>query len=140
MDSDGNTNIAARVDRGDGLPWSFFSSGLSDKIRTINYTGSRAYLGDSDGNIYRKNTQIAKLSGPVSCLSGGNSELFATTPVTNAFYNVTLGQYNVVKDENGDPKPMIPPTKDGLIRMIDNRRENGKFIFVTTKGVHSIDY
>jgi uncharacterized protein YxjI len=44
-----------------------------------------------------------------------------------------------VKDENDQPKPMIPPTKEGLLRVIDNRKRGGKFLYVTRKGVHAIE-
>lgn len=102
------------------------------------------YTGDSLGNVYDGNafdghTSVATLPGAISGLSNNGDEVFATTKATNAFYNVTLGQYNVVKDENGDPKPMVPKTHDGLVKVIDNRKNGGKFLYVTSKGVHSID-
>ena len=81
----------------------------------------------------------AELPGPVSGLSHNYRDIFATTPATNAFYNVTKGQYNVATDQNGNVKPMIPKTKDGLIKVIDNRRNGGKFLCITTKGAHTID-
>ena len=97
------------------------------------------YTGDSNGNVRKSDGIIAILPGPISGLSHNYKEVFATTPATNAFYNATLGQYNVVKDDNGNPKPMVPKTNDGLIKVIDNRRNGGKFLCVTTKGIHSID-
>lgn len=97
------------------------------------------YTGDSNGIVYKGATSVATLSGAISGLSNNGDEVFATTKATNAFYNVTLGQYNVVKDENGNPKPMVPKTHDGLVKIIDNRKNGGKFLYVTSKGVHSID-
>ncbi len=100
------------------------------------------YIGGADGIIYQINgqniTQRGRLPGPVSSLSGAtSSEVFATTPVMDAFFNVTFGGLNKVK--NGTSyKTMIPPTKDGLIRVINNRR-NGKVVFVTTNGIHTVD-
>ena len=100
------------------------------------------YIGGADGIIYQINgqnlTQRGRLPGPVSSLSGAtSSEVFATTPVMDAFFNVTFGGLNTVK--NGTSyKTMIPPTKDGLIRVINNRR-NDKIVFVTTNGIHTVD-
>jgi len=82
---------------------------------------------------------VATLPGKISGLSNNGEEVFATSADTNAFYNVTLGQYNVVKDENGNPKPMVPQTNEGLLRVIDNRKKGGKFLYVTAKGIHSIN-
>lgn len=97
------------------------------------------YTGDSNGTVYADATSVATLPGAISGLSNNGDEVFATTKATNAFYNVTLGKYNVVKDENGDPKPMVPKTHDGLVKVIDNRKNGGKFLYVTSKGVYSID-
>ena len=98
------------------------------------------YWGDSEGKIYKNNNFITQLPRAISDLSSnGYDEVFATTPATNAFYNVTKEQYNVVTDQNGNVKPMIPKTKDGLIKVIDNRRNGGKFLCITTKGSHTID-
>lgn len=107
------------------------------------YIGS----GETSGNIRKGNidektfdpTIIATLPGPISGLSNNGDEVFATTTATNAFYNVTLGQYNVVKDENGNPTPMVPPTQEGLVRVIDNRKKGGKFLYVTATGIYSVD-
>ena len=101
--------------------------------------GYDVYTGNSIGTVYKNNTSVATLPGAISGLSNNGDEVFATTKATNAFYNVTLGKYNVVKDENGDPKPMVPKTHDGLVKVIDNRKNGGKFLYVTSKGVHSID-
>ncbi|MBQ6010335.1 MAG: hypothetical protein IJL17_17515 [Kiritimatiellae bacterium] len=100
---------------------------------------SNVYVGDTNGNVLWYYGQIAQLPGAISGLSNNGDEVFATSEATNAFYNVTLGNYNVVKDENGQPKPMIPPTKEGLLRVIDNRKRGGKFLYVTRKGIHSIE-
>ena len=79
------------------------------------------------------------LPGPISGLSNNGEEVFATTTATNAFYNVALEQYNVVADENGNPTPMVPPTQEGLVRVIDNRKKGGKFLYVTATGIYSVD-
>ena len=100
------------------------------------------YLGDLNGQLYvgKQKQKTAELPGPVSGLSHNYyGDVFATTPATNAFYNVTRGQYNVATDQNGNVKPMIPKTKDGLIKVIDNRHNGGKFLCITTKGAHAID-
>lgn len=104
------------------------------------------YVGDVNGNVLGcMNPAIGaygskvQLPGAVSGLSNNGDEVFATSKATNAFYNVTLGNYNVVKDENGQPKPMVPPTKEGLLRVIDNRKKGGKFLYVTRKGIHAIE-
>ena len=89
------------------------------------------YVGDSDGKICKEDsvnwTAVAQLPGAVSGLSNNGDEFFATSAGTNAFYNLTLGAYNVVKDENGNPKPMVPKTKEGLLRVIDNRKKAENF-------------
>ncbi len=70
--------------------------------------------------------------------SGHGEEFFATSTKTNAFFNIDMNQYNVVKDDYGYPKPMVPKTNDGLIKIIDNRRNGGKFLCVTTKGIIAV--
>lgn len=122
------------------LIWGDNITNMTSMAKTID--GNRYFWGDSDGNVYEKGfiDPISKLPGAISGLSkNGNNEVFATSTATNAFYNVTLGQYNVVEGDNGNPKPMVPKTKDGLVKVIDNRRRGGKFLCVTTKGIHSID-
>ena len=123
-------------------------SGISLKKRLndvlVNGVMHYPYIGDSDGKIYMASgwslEQCTQLPGSISCFSKNRrGDVFATTPATNAFYNVTKGQYNVVTDQNGNVKPMIPKTKDGLIKVIDNRRNGGKFLCITTKGAHTID-
>lgn len=96
------------------------------------------YTGDSDGNIRRNGKKIVQLPGRISSLSDNGADIFATTPVTNAFYNLLCQDYNVLY-ELGRKKNMIPKTKDGLIKVIDNRRNGGKFLCITTKGAHTID-
>lgn len=102
---------------------------------------SERYQGASDGWVIDRDEPefLVQLPGAVSGLSNNGDEVFATSESTNAFYNVTLGDYNVVKDENGSPKPMVPSTKEGLLRVIDNRKKGGKFLYVTRKGVHAIE-
>ena len=117
----------------------YISSAFSSDIKNMVEWWGDVYTGDSNGNVRKSDGIIAILPGPISGLSHNYKEVFATTPATNAFYNATLGQYNVVKDDNGNPKPMVPKTNDGLIKVIDNRRNGGKFLCVTTKGIHSID-
>ena len=120
-----------------------FSSPVSDKNMVMSYSGNRCYLGDSEGNvalIYGSGLEYlegVKLPGAISGITERESQpgVLVTSAATNAFYNTYDGEYNGV----GRSDPLIPPTKDGLIRVIDNSRKNGKFIFVTTKGVHSID-
>lgn len=98
------------------------------------------YTGDSDGNVCRGGKDVVQLPGRISSISSSDTgDIFVTTPKTNAFYNLNLGQYNVATDQNGNVKPMIPKTKDGLIKVIDNRRNGGKFLCITTKGAHTID-
>lgn len=99
-----------------------------------------SYTGNANGEIVTNlSGVVATLPGAISGLSNNGDEVFATSTATNAFYNVTLGEYNVVKDENGNPKPMVPKTKEGLLRIIDNRKKNGKFLCVTAKGIHAIE-
>ena len=116
-----------------------FSNTSDDVMNIAIYDGY--YGGNSEGDVweYSEGVTCAKLPGPISGLSFNHREVFATTPATNAFYNVTLKQYNVVKDDIGRPKPMVPKTNDGLIKVIDNRSHGGKFLCVTTKGIHTID-
>ena len=100
----------------------------------------KGYLGDMNGRVYSQYGDLcAELPGPISGLSNNGEEIFATTGSTNAFYNVTFEGYNVVKDENGHLKSMVPPTKEGLLRVIDNRKKGGKFLYVTRKGILSIE-
>ena len=136
----GSTNRVSFSIWGDG-PWDYDATAMT-------YTGpkrSNVHVGDVNGNVlgyissdYGYGSKV-QLPGAVSGLSNNGDEVFATSEATNAFYNVTLGNYNVVKDENGQPKPMIPPTKEGLLRVIDNRKRGGKFLYVTRKGVHAIE-
>ncbi len=136
-----NTNFADSFSWGN-RKWDYSATAMT-------YTGpkkSNVYVGDTNGNVLGcMNPSIGaygpkvQLPGAVSGLSNNGDEVFATSEATNAFYNVTLGNYNVVKDENGQPKPMIPPTKEGLLRVIDNRKRGGKFLYVTRKGVHAIE-
>ena len=126
---------------------------LSEDIeRTVIYDNYRRcfYVGDSEGNIYDMSSNYSALMTtlpvPVTGLScnGGNEfghgeEFFATSTKTNAFFNIEQSQYNVVRGDNGPPKPMVPKTNDGLIRVIDNRRNGGKFLCVTTKGIIAVE-
>ena len=96
------------------------------------------YTGDSDGIIRKNGKKIVQLPGRISSLSDSGAEIFATTPVTNAFYNLLCQDYNVLYGTSRK-KNMIPKTKDGLIKVIDNRRNGGKFLCITTKGAHTID-
>ena len=76
----------------------------------------------------------------ITGLSNNGQEVFATCSCTNAFLNVTEGLYNVARDANGNLKPMVPRTKDPLIKVIDNRKHpGGKFLVFTRKGWHAID-
>lgn len=137
----GSTNLVYDFPWGE-RKWDYSATAMT-------YTGpkkSNVYVGDTNGNVLGcMNPSIGaygpkvQLPGAVSGLSNNGDEVFATSEATNAFYNVTLGNYNVVKDENGQPKPMIPPTKEGLLRVIDNRKRGGKFLYVTRKGVHAIE-
>lgn len=115
-----------------------FSAFPEDRQNMTVFLGT-VYTGDSAGKVYEEENPVAALPGAISGLSENGKEVFATTKATNAFYNVTLGQYNVVKDRNGNPKPMVPQTRDGLVRVIDNRKFGGKFLYVTSKSVHTID-
>lgn len=120
-----------------------FFTVINDEEQSDGFRDGTFYSGDSTGNIREgfstTSTPIVTLPGAVSSLSNNGDEVFATTSKTNAFYNVTLKGYNVVKDENGNPRPMVPQTRDGLLRVIDNRKKNGKFLYVTSKGIHSIE-
>ena len=103
---------------------------------------TESYVGNVNGEILKNLSlvgEVATLPGPISGLSNNGDEVFATSTKTNAFYNVTAGQYNVAKDEDGNLKPMVPKTKEGLLRIIDNRKKNGKFLCVTAKGIHAIE-
>ena len=130
---------------------------LSEDIkRTVIYDDDRRcfYVGDSEGNIYYVSSYYSDLMTtlpvPVtglSCNAGNESghgeEFFATSTKTNAFFNIDQNQYNVAKeyvkgDYCGYPKPMVPKTNDGLIKIIDNRRNGGKFLCVTTKGIIAV--
>ena len=76
----------------------------------------------------------------ITGLSNNGQEVFATCSCTNAFLNVTEGLYNVARDANGNLKPMVPRTKDSLVKVIDNRKHpGGKFLVFTRKGWHAID-
>ena len=81
-----------------------------------------------------------RLPGPISniTISDNRKDIFATSTATNAFYNLDYG-YNTVSGDGGSVKPMVPGTNEGLIRMIDNRSKGGKLMYVTPKGIHSID-
>ena len=124
-------------------------TGAEDTNMALTIMGDEFYVGsgETSGNIRKGNidektfdpTIIATLPGPISGLSNNGDEVFATTTATNAFYNVTAGEYNVAKDENGQLMPMVPPTTNGLVRVIDNRKKGGKFLFVTAKDIRSID-
>ena len=125
-------------------------TGSEDTNMAVTFVGNTFYVGAGEnvGNIRKgtvrkkaleSETPLVTLPGPISGLSNNGDEVFATTTATNAFYNVTLGQYNVVKDENGNPTPMVPPTTNGLVRVIDNRQKGGKFLFVTATGIYSVD-
>ena len=74
-------------------------------------------------------------------------DVFVTSTATNAFGNVgfedrTGKRHNIVSEDGrefGFGKPMVPGTNEGLIRMIDNRPKGGKLMYVTPKGIHTID-
>ena len=118
-------------------------NGNEYEYKAITCIDTNRFAGISNGMIWDCTNVIpqekAPLPGPISGLSNNGEEVFATTESTNAFYNVTLNGYNVVKDENGQPKSMIPPTTRGLLRVIDNRKKGGKFLYVTRKGIHAIE-
>ena len=121
-------------------------SGIEDSNIAVTGIEDQFYIASGEGNIRAGSERmglnrnvIAKLPGPVSGLSNNGDEVFATTTATNAFYNVTLGQYNVVADENDNPIPMVPQTQEGLVRVIDNRELGGKFLYVTATGIYSVD-
>lgn len=143
QDTDSNGNVTTNTHFKLGMggfseTYSTFSALPEDRNKMI--VCADVYTGDSEGNIYKGESIVAKLPGAISGLSFNGQEVFATTPATNAFYNVTLGKYNAVEAAYSPyPKSMIPKTNDGLIRVIDNRRNGGKFLCVTTKGIIAVD-
>ena len=114
---------------------------LSDENRIMHYSSMscKLVLGDSNGNVEDFSNPGVKLPGAISGISTDGIDHYVTSTATNAFYNLSFGQYNVVANEYGELKPMVPKTNDGLIRVIDNRSRGGKFTVVTTKGIHTID-
>lgn len=112
---------------------------INDEIRPNGRRYGTFYSGDSHGRIRVGSQERKRMEGSISGLSNNGNEVFATSSKETGFYNVNLGVYNVVKDENGKSKPMVPQTAQALIRVIDNRKKNGKFLYVTSKGVHSIE-
>lgn len=122
-----------------------FNPPLSDEKRVMaRHKYGRYYIGDSQGNVITSNggTLSGIMPGPVSGITPSGTDVFVTSTATNAFCNINIEgeQYNVVS--NGEPfggDPAVPKTKDGLIRIIDNRPKGGKLMYVTKKGIYSID-
>ena len=126
-----------------------FLDPLSDEKRVMVIDRGRCYIGDSEGRMMQVESGgmlralKQRLPGPVSSItiSDNRKDIFATSTATNAFFNFNLDppQYNAVSGDGGSVKPMVPGTNEGLIRMIDNRSKGGKLMYVTPKGIHSID-
>ena len=125
-----------------------FLSPLSDEKRVMACPPKKVKwvaIGDSEGRLMKVQSGVLmvlqlRLPGPISniTISDNRKDIFATSTATNAFYNLDYG-YNTVSGDGGSVKPMVPGTNEGLIRMIDNRSKGGKLMYVTPKGIHSID-
>ena len=109
-------------------------------------------IGDSEGNVdyFSDNGYFGSriFQGPVSSITmpPNRVDVFVTSTATNAFCNIGLGThavYNAVSvngSSSSGAKTVVPKTTDGLVRIIDNRHNNGgKLLCVTPKGIHAID-
>jgi len=122
---------------------------LSDENRVMAYRPdkySNPVIGDSSGRVVylRSDPKIPKkpqLPGSVSGVTiSDKGDIFVTSTATNAFFNLGKEEkYNVVTGNDGNAKPVVPKTNDGIVRIIDNRSKGGKLMCITTKGIHSMD-